>query len=303
MAQPQNRGNLMLFWLLIVIGAIVLLAGAWTLFRGLSCEHWPSTEGIVETSQVHDSNSGRHGRTYSAHIIYSYHVGGTGYIGDRLCFGSMSSSSSYAGGIVNRYPVGKKVSVYYSPNDPQLAALEPGPHGGVAICFGVGTVFILFGMMMRGILKSPEAQAALASGQRSIPMNQPPALMGVIFIVMGSFVFFMPTETRATAWVPYSAGAMFVLAGLAMLAWRLQNKIFAKLLIGAALLAFLAVWHWVAFAPGQRLGTATTPFSRKVGVDVKTPFAVFAIIFDAFLLLGVVRWIIKKMSPEDPPTR
>ena len=66
----------------------------------------------------------------------------------------MSSSSEYAQGILNRYPVGKKVSVHYSPGDPSEAVLETGIHGGAWICLGVGTAFGLFGIMFLQIQRA-----------------------------------------------------------------------------------------------------------------------------------------------------
>ena len=114
--------------------------------------------------------------------------------------------------------------------------------------------------------------------------------MGVIFVLMGSFAFFMKPSAGVPPWIGYAAGGMFVFAGLFMLAHRLENKLYAEILAGAALLAFLTVFHWVSFGPGERMGTATKPFSVSHGANVKTYFAVFTVLLDLALLAGLVKW-------------
>ncbi len=122
------------------------------------------TGGIVQSAEM-KSHSGNHGgTTYSAEVTYSYQVAGASYTGDKVSIGQMSSSSEYARGILNRYPVGKKVSVHYPPGDPSDAVLETGIHGGTWICLGVGTAFTLFGIMFLQIQR--------AAARRNCPVRQ-----------------------------------------------------------------------------------------------------------------------------------
>ena len=67
---------------------------------------------------------------YSAAVTYEYRVVGEKYTGNKIAFGAMSSSASYAHGVLDRYPVGKQVVVHYSPEHPAEAVLETGIHGG-----------------------------------------------------------------------------------------------------------------------------------------------------------------------------
>ena len=69
---------------------------------------------------------------------YRYVVGGRERTGDRVCFGdglgvSWRSSAERRAG---RYPVGRKVSVFYDPEEPDVSVLEPGAqavtYGGIA---------------------------------------------------------------------------------------------------------------------------------------------------------------------------
>jgi hypothetical protein len=123
--------------------------------------------------------------------------------------------------------MGKKVLVYVSPNDPQESVLEPGIHGGTWICFGVGSVFVLAGMMFRQI-----ARAAIRAKQNAIPgvaasgdtgMQKPPVLMGVLFILMGSFVAVGATTGGGPKGVLWAVGGLFILAGLFLLKKSLKK--------------------------------------------------------------------------------
>ena len=122
--------------------------------KSIRAEHWPVTDGIVQTAAM-NSNTDNHGhRTYSADVTYSYQVAGTNYTGDKVSTGEMSSSVAYAQGILDRYPVGKTVIVHYSPDDPSDAVLETGIHGGTWICLGVGTVFVLVGILSLKLIRA-----------------------------------------------------------------------------------------------------------------------------------------------------
>ena len=113
------------------------------------------TDGIIQSAEMKSHEGSKGGTTYSADVTYTYQVAGASYTGDKVSIGQMSSSSEYAQGILNRYPVGKKVSVHYSPGDPSDAVLETGIHGGTWICLGVGTAFALFGIMFLQIKGPP----------------------------------------------------------------------------------------------------------------------------------------------------
>jgi hypothetical protein len=279
--------------LFILAGAVAVGAGCWNLFRGLRCKNWPTAEGVVDRAEMKSHSGNKGGVTYSADITYHYNVAGGYHTGTRLAFGAMSSSSSYAQGILDRYPVGAKVPVYYSPDDPELAVLETGIHGGVWIEFGVGTVFILAGTMFLQIFrKAVAAQNSPAPPDAVVPQKSP-ALAGVIFVVFGLFPFFLQTSTGVPQWVGYAAGGMFISVGLYLMTSGLRNKIYSKILLAAALLMFLAIFHWVSFAPGQRIGSTSTPFSHSAGVNVKMYFAAATVVMDLVLLAAFARWLVR----------
>jgi hypothetical protein len=282
----------------LLVGLLAIGFGCWNLWRSLRCASWPTTAGVVVSAQMKSHQGNKGSTTYSAEIGYHYAVAGLNFTGDRLAFGAMSASSGYAQNILSRYPVGQKVTVHYSPDDPHIAVLETGIHGGTWICFGLGTAFtlaaIMFFQVFRAAGKAQTAAAQSSSIQTrpdgTITMNKPPALMGVLFILMGSPLFFVGSTGGAgngtPSWVIYAAGGMFVGCGCLLLALRFELKFIANLLKVLVVAALLAIFHWVSFGAGERLGTRSTPFSTEHGVNVRTPFAIFTVIMDLALLAG-----------------
>lgn len=160
MPQPSKRSTQFFSWLFILAGVVALGFGAWNLLQSLRCTRWPVAQGVITSADISSHSGGKGGKTYAANISYDYRVAGTHYICTRLAYGVMNSSHARAQAVLNRYPLGKKVPVYYAPNDPGEAVLETGVHGGTWICFGVGTVFVLAGAMFLGFF-SPANRAGL----------------------------------------------------------------------------------------------------------------------------------------------
>ncbi len=81
------------------------------------------TIGVIKSSNTYHTGV-RGGWSFS--ITYEYFVDEAKFESSRVHFGYQTSSDvSYAQGFVNKYPVGKEVEVYYNPNDPSEAVLEP----------------------------------------------------------------------------------------------------------------------------------------------------------------------------------
>ncbi len=303
MAQMSSRGAQLFCSLFIAVGLVAVGVGVWLLIRSLRSEHWPVTGGIVQSAEM-KSHQGKHGSmTYSAEVTYSYQVEGASYMGDKVSIGQMSSSSEYARGILSRYPVGKKVSVHYSPGDPSDAVLEMGIHGGMWICLGVGTAFTLFGIMFLQISRAA-ARAQLPGAAQSssvkvwpdgrVTMDKPPVLMGVIFLLVGIGLCFVPPDSGKPGWLMYAVGAVFFCGGVMALLMRLENKVYGKIASLVFAVPFLVIFHWVSFGPGERNGTVSTPFSMTHGADVRTPFAIFTILMDLVILAGLIHWLLKR---------
>lgn len=122
--------------------------GVWLGREGRRAASWPTTDGEVAYSEAVETPrwSGERKlerRDERPDVRYRYSVEGRHYTGKGI---SMSTGlvpyweDVLARRIVERYPVGSKVTVHYDPSDPRVAVLEPGAsiESWLALLAGVG---------------------------------------------------------------------------------------------------------------------------------------------------------------------
>jgi len=114
---------------------------------------WPSVMGQVVESHVQagwseDSDGDRH-RSYSGEVTYTYQVNGQTFTSNQVSFGAKAShrKPEPAQAMVNAYPTGRGLPVYYNPSNPAEAVLERRA-GGLGITFVMGIVFLLVAVCM-----------------------------------------------------------------------------------------------------------------------------------------------------------
>jgi hypothetical protein len=110
------------------LGVLVLLffVAGWRLSRRAA--DWPLVRGTVLKSGTEKIEKRQSGRTTIQHtpaVEYGYRVNDVDYVSCQIKLGvALSSSQSYAAGVVARYPQGSVVDVHYDPANPANAALE-----------------------------------------------------------------------------------------------------------------------------------------------------------------------------------
>ena len=145
-------------WSMIAVGIFSLWLGINEIVGGIRSTNWPSVEGTITESYVetvaHSSSGSSHAsRTFHAAITYTYRIDGVAYEGTRVAFGELGREDpAFAQAIVERYPVEQVVDVYYNPNRPNEALLEPGRQGGTWFWTCLGIPFLLMGILMHKIL-------------------------------------------------------------------------------------------------------------------------------------------------------
>ena len=149
----NSKGQLspgMRIYMTKVFPVLLVLAGAWLLYyggrillRADQSKTWPATEGVIKDSSVVP-----HGKSYGAKVMYDYTVSEKSFSGRRIAFGSYNTSRSDAQKIVDGYPKGKIVSVYYDPNNPQACVLEAGIKGQAWVRPGIGLFMAAAGILL-----------------------------------------------------------------------------------------------------------------------------------------------------------
>ncbi len=90
----------------------------------IDSKNWKQIPAVVESSRVlsHDSDDGT---TYSVDILYRYEINGQAFKSNRYGFFSGSSSGfSAKQEVVDQYPVGRKITVFFNPKDPTAAVIS-----------------------------------------------------------------------------------------------------------------------------------------------------------------------------------
>ena len=109
-----------------LLGAIMALAGVRLTLLAWSMRRWPAAQGEVRSSDAlrFQSVGAGQGARYRPEILYAFSVGGKEYTGvRRTLLAWQTSGSQSAEEVVARYPVGKKVTVYYDPRNPRESIL------------------------------------------------------------------------------------------------------------------------------------------------------------------------------------
>lgn len=146
------------FLFTILFGSVFALIGGGLMFFGVmdsvkaaSSNSWPTVRGTILSSEISSSTDSDSDTTYTSDIRYSYSVGGSPIEGSQVLFGEGSTSDYDAvQKLVDRYPEKSLVTVYYNPDDPTEAVLEPGFNAWLLLPLGIGGVFLLVGLGVGG---------------------------------------------------------------------------------------------------------------------------------------------------------
>lgn len=107
----------------IAIGAVVYLVQFRQGLRADASKKWPQAPGIVIASAL--EKSPEHRRRYIAALQYSYRVAGKDYRASRVFWGGNEGREKHMASVVETYPAGASVRVFYDPKNPAEAVLDP----------------------------------------------------------------------------------------------------------------------------------------------------------------------------------
>lgn len=147
-----------------LVGALIFYFWGWPPLKyAYESKSWPKTSFTIIRSEV-DSWMKDGKSQYEARINYSYEVDGKKYNSTKI-----STSGSYSGSniakakeIVEKFPAGKTVDIFYDPEVPDSATLKTGVSSNDIIMAVFPLLFLIIGLaVLIGILKP----------QRTTPQN------------------------------------------------------------------------------------------------------------------------------------
>lgn len=146
----------------LLIGFILLAIWLFQSRRAGATQNWSSVPGRVMDSRLVETRDAEDGRTWTASVTYVYQIGGAQFQGNRVAIGGGKGSPQQ---IVQRYPAGAVVPVFYDPQKPAAAVLERGSGGltplliiAIAMCVA-GLAIIVGGRILNGGSQHSYSQA------------------------------------------------------------------------------------------------------------------------------------------------
>jgi hypothetical protein len=152
------------------LAAFILYPSPWLLWEGYHSKAWPHADGVIHSTKiVEQARSSRYGdgSWHIPVIVYHYQIGAISYTNSRVVFASFRPHLGYgsqaeAQAIVDRYPAGKSVTVFYEPSSPADAVLEPGIQNSVLRSDAVAAVLIACALLLP-LLRKRRSNNALES--------------------------------------------------------------------------------------------------------------------------------------------
>jgi hypothetical protein len=139
------------FIIFAVLGVVLVIFTLVSILRGYRSSTWPSASGTVILSVVErkvevDADNTGTSTNYYPRINYGYLVSGQEYIGNKRVFAGTEKypSQRKAQNIIDAYPTGLTVTVYYNPANPHQAILEPGVQTKMVVFFIIGVGLLVF---------------------------------------------------------------------------------------------------------------------------------------------------------------
>ncbi len=137
------------------VGILALSAGVQRMWRGNASLSWPTTPGVVvmaskgETDQEGTTDDTSDSAWY-ARFVYRYSVAGVDHFNNLRRFAQVEGGggAQEVGRLATRYRKGAKVTVSYSPSDPDVAVLEPGNSPDNFWLPGIGVVALSFSALV-----------------------------------------------------------------------------------------------------------------------------------------------------------
>ena len=95
---------------------------------------WPTVEGTITSASTDKREISNNSYIHVANLTYDYRVGDQGYQSDRIVFGgNFEGTLQEVGAFMESHAVGTKGPVYYDPNDPANAILNPQDTGNLML--------------------------------------------------------------------------------------------------------------------------------------------------------------------------
>ncbi|MEJ2180408.1 MAG: DUF3592 domain-containing protein [Gammaproteobacteria bacterium] len=132
--------------LFVVAGLLATLWGLRVIVMARKTLQWPAVAGTVEESKISTESSEIN--DLLPHIKFCYSIEQQTFHQVMQFPGDITPSQEFSRSYVDKYPVGASVQVYYNPEDPEKATLEPGLAKGDWLILAIGLGMVVIGVLL-----------------------------------------------------------------------------------------------------------------------------------------------------------
>lgn len=131
MKNRKNSGTSIIVGIIFIASSYAFYSffGSEIVKKASLSEEWPTTTGVITSSEIRESKNDEGTNMYAADVTYEYQVDEAQYTGNRISLNSANSTTSSINSVlkdIKKYPEGERVTVYYDPEYPGESVLQPG---------------------------------------------------------------------------------------------------------------------------------------------------------------------------------
>ncbi len=153
---PMNRRKLdyrkLVGYLLLVAGITLSSWLGRSVILGVNTGDWATTEGLIYQSEVSYTTShpsDKRQKFYRSHLEYRYRIDRKAFAGTRVYRTDLPYLSEQdAETLIEKYPTGTPVTIYYDKNDPTQAVLQTGNPPTLWLLLGTSLLFAALGFRL-----------------------------------------------------------------------------------------------------------------------------------------------------------
>lgn len=148
--KPSILGTLITAAILFVVGLMVYQHLTKPMAEeAKASKEWPTAQGVITHSELNKSQDSDGNNLFSANVKYTYVVNGEEYSNGNIA--TVNGSTSLKSNVikkVKKYTKGKNVTVYYDPEFPNIAVLEPGTNFWISILLKIPLLLCAISVLM-----------------------------------------------------------------------------------------------------------------------------------------------------------
>jgi hypothetical protein len=139
--------------LFMLIGVGLSCWGLIVLANARASAGWTAVEGVIVSSALEHDRDAEGGDSWEPKVTYEYPAGGRQQVGVTINFGENSyDDQEEAQAILDRYPTGQAVQVYYDPDAPGRSVLEPGVSSRSYFFLATGLLFVALAVILGPVI-------------------------------------------------------------------------------------------------------------------------------------------------------